>query len=205
MSTLLTLDEPDAPPPTRGADSILSLLVEAAAALNQGRVAGLAQALAVGNGAAVLPDDGGRQGAACGALPQHGGFTLVGDADGGHLTGGDACSNQGLAGAVELCLPDLQWVVLHPAGGRVGLVEFLLGGGQDVAPVIEDEGPAAARTLVEGEEVGHGQASGRWCADDTAARPESLAAAAFGASGEAETVAAQAGGLDADHQGQGAG
>ena len=139
----------------------IGVQLKAAATMDQGRVAGLAQALAVGNGAAVLPDDGGRQGAACGALPQHGGFTLVGDADGGHLTGGDACSNQGLAGAVELGLPDLQWVVLHPAGGRVGLVEFLLGGGERVAAVVEDEGPTAAGALVEGKEVGHGQASGR--------------------------------------------
>ena len=129
---------------------------ESAAVLDQGRVAGLAQALAVGNGAAVLPDDGGRQRAARGALPQHGGFTLVGDADGGHLAGGDAGGGEGLAGAVELGLPDLQRVMFHPARGRIGLAEFLLGDGQGVAPFVEDEGTAAAGALVEGEEVRHG-------------------------------------------------
>ena len=46
---------------------------------------GLALAAEVG-GAAVLPDDGPGDGPAGGAVPQHAGFALVGQADGGQLS-----------------------------------------------------------------------------------------------------------------------
>ena len=62
----------------------------------------------------------------------------------GRLTpGGDA----GLAG------PDVEGVVLDPAGARVVLRELLLGDGHDGAASVEDDRPRARRALVEGEDV----------------------------------------------------
>jgi hypothetical protein len=75
----------------------------------------LAQGYAGGFGTAVLPDDGVVQGQTRAPVPHHGGFSLVGDAQRLHLTGGDAGLGQGFAGRGQLGAPDLLWVVLHPA------------------------------------------------------------------------------------------
>ena len=49
------------------------------------RVARLAQLIAHRGGAPILPHDGGGNRAAGGALPDHRGFALIGDADGGDV------------------------------------------------------------------------------------------------------------------------
>jgi hypothetical protein len=74
-----------------------------------------------GFGATVLPDDGVVNRAAGLAVPDHGGFALVGDAHGVHVTGLQPRFYQHLAGGGQLGAPDFHWVVLDPARLRVNL------------------------------------------------------------------------------------
>ena len=53
--------------------------------------------------------------------------------------------------------PDFVGVVLHPAGLREVLFEFLLGDGANGAGVVEDNGARTGGALVEGENVFHGK------------------------------------------------
>ncbi|MNC06296.1 hypothetical protein D3C75_538030 [compost metagenome] len=79
-----------------------------------------------GRGAAALPDDGVVDGFAGGFLPDNGGFTLVGDADGGDLLAVQAALGQHLGEDGGLGRPDLHGVVLDPARLGVVLGEFAL-------------------------------------------------------------------------------
>ena len=79
-----------------------------------------------GRGAAALPDDGVVDGLAGGFLPDNGGFTLVGDADGGDLLAVQAALGQHLGEDGGLGRPDLHGVVLDPARLGVVLGEFAL-------------------------------------------------------------------------------
>ena len=88
--------------------------------------AAFAQLDAGGFGPAVLPDDGVVDGQAGAAVPHHGGFALVGDADGAHVLGLNAGLEQHFAGGGQLGAPDFLRVVFHPAGLGVNLVEFAL-------------------------------------------------------------------------------
>ena len=107
-------------------------------------------------GATVLPDNGVVEGLAGVAVPEEGGFALVGDADGGDVV----CNQVGFAkrvmGDLLLRIPDVGGVVFDPAGLGVELGEFLLGDGLDVAVVVEDNGAGTGGALVEGEDVRHG-------------------------------------------------
>ena len=111
--------------------------------------------------AAVLPDDGRRHGSAGGAIPQHRGLALVGDADGGHeVVDGGAGARHHLRDRRGLRGPDLLGVVLHPARAGEVLGELALRRGDDAAVVIEQDGARAGRALVEGEhESCHGNLS----------------------------------------------
>jgi hypothetical protein len=66
--------------------------------------------------------------------PRHGGLALVGDADGGDLAGFDAAVAQHLARAGELAVPDVERVVLDPAGLGEMLGIFLLGAVANTCP-----------------------------------------------------------------------
>ena len=76
--------------------------------VTSGLVPGLAQRVADGGGAAVLPDDGVVDRPAGGAVPQHGGLALVGDADGGNVGGAAAGRRQGLAQGLDAVRPNLR-------------------------------------------------------------------------------------------------
>ena len=114
-----------------------------------------AQARALCGGATVLPHDRGRQRTAAGALPQHRGLALVGDADRRHLARGDAGIGERLARAVELGAQDVLRVVLDPIRRREVLGKLRLGQPAHAPCRIEDDGARTGRTLVEGEHVSH--------------------------------------------------
>lgn len=107
-----------------------------------------AQPLADRLGAAVLPDDGIEDGAAGGAFPHHGGLALVGDAERGHVGGAQpGLFERGAAGG-ELAAPDVERIVLDPAGLRKMLRKLLLGAGDDLAGAVEHDGTRTGRALL---------------------------------------------------------
>ena len=124
------------------------------------RLALLAQLRAGGLGTAVLPDDGVVHGLAGLAVPQHGGFALVGDADGPDLAGGDACLLQRCTRRGKLGAPDFHRIMFHPARAGVDLGKFELCLGHDVAAFVEHDAAGTGGALVEGEQVGHGVSVG---------------------------------------------
>ena len=113
--------------------------------------AALAQGCAGGLGAAVLPDDGFVDGLASLAIPDHGGFTLVGDADGVYLLRADASFGQHIARRGQLGSPNFKRVVLHPAGVRVKLGQLLLRHGHDPALRVKHDAAGTRGALVKGE------------------------------------------------------
>ena len=107
-------------------------------------------------GAGVLPDDRVVVGPAGPPVPDHRGLALVGDAERGEVGAGQALAAQrGLdhrAGA----LPDLDGVVLDPAGLRHDLLVLELVPGDLVAAVVEDHEAGAGGALVDrADEVSH--------------------------------------------------
>ena len=118
--------------------------------------AAFAQRYASRFGAPILPDDGFVDRLAGLAVPDHGGFALVGNADGVYLLRADAGFGQHSARGSQLGAPDFQRVVLHPAGLRVILRQLLLRHGHDAALRIEHDAAGAGSALVKSEQVGHG-------------------------------------------------
>ena len=78
------------------------------------------------------------------AIPDDRRFALVGDADGRDVCGSQPSAGQRGPGDLELAGPDLQRVVLDPAGLRKDLRKLLLGAGADRAGMIKQ----IARELV---------------------------------------------------------
>ena len=130
---------------------------QASFGLDGGGVALFAQLRTGGLGAPVLPHDGVVHGLARLAVPQHRGFALVGDAHGAHGARCNARLGQRLAGCGELGAPDLQRVVLHPAGLGVDLRQLPLRLRHDVAAFVKNDAAGAGGALVECEQVGHGR------------------------------------------------
>jgi len=128
---------------------------QARLSLDGGGMAFASQLGAGGLGAAVLPDDSVVHGLARLAVPQHRGFALVGDAHRAHGAGRNARFGQRIARGGELGAPDLQRVVLHPAGLGVDLRQLQLRLGHDVAAFVKHDAAGAGGALVEGEQVGH--------------------------------------------------
>ena len=106
-------------------------------------------------GAAVLPDDGAMHRLAGGAVPHHGGFALVGDADGGDVFGGDARFPQRLAAGGDGGGPDVLRLVLDPARRRKMLREFLLRGRGDGNVGAKHDGARGCGALIDGQHMGH--------------------------------------------------
>ncbi len=122
----------------------------------EGRLMPLApQQVALARGAPVLPDDGMVDRPAGRAVPDHGGFPLVGDADGGDIGGGHAGPGNRLHRHAELRGPDLLGVVLHQAGRGEELAEFLLGEAADRAVMVEHQGAGTGCSLVKGKDEAH--------------------------------------------------
>jgi len=108
-----------------------------------------------GGGAAVLPDDGGGNRLAAGAIPDHRGFTLVGDAESGNLAGLGARLAQGAAHAGQGVGPDATCVVFNPAVSGIGLRQFLLVRAELAPCTVEDNGSRRGRPLIDGQQSRH--------------------------------------------------
>ena len=126
---------------------------QAGALLNEWLHPLFAPLLAQRFGAPVLPDDGGVQWHAGLAVPQQGGFALVGDAHAPDVGGRQVALGEHLLRCVALAVPKTQGVVFYPARLRVNLREFLLRHADDVAVVVENNGPGAGGALVECEQI----------------------------------------------------
>ena len=111
------------------------------------------QLVAEGGGPAALPHDGVVDRLPGGAVPEDGGLPLVGDADGGDLLGVDVGGAHGLRQSPLFRGPDVQRVVLHPAGLGVDLAEGVLGPGDDLPGPVEQNGPGAGGALVQGDDI----------------------------------------------------
>ena len=118
-------------------------------------VPGGAQLGAERAGAAVLPDDRPPERLAGRPVPDQRGLALVGDADRRDRAGSEprpldrGAADRGGRG------PEVGGVVLDPARLREMLRELLLGGADHRHPLVEDDGPARGRALVDGQDVGH--------------------------------------------------
>ena len=109
-------------------------------------------------GAGILPDDGVVIGLSGVAVPDNGGFALVGNADGGDF-GAGGFGERGAYGFLG-ALPDFERIVLDPAGLRVELAVFELVGGDGATCVVEEHAAGAGGALVDGgDELGHGASS----------------------------------------------
>ena len=109
------------------------------------------QLVAERGGPPVLPDDGVVQRLSGRAVPDKGGFALVGDADGGDMGGVGAACGAGLAQARRGAAPDVLGVLLHPAGARIDRLDGAARHGAAAPPRIEDDGAGGGRALVEDE------------------------------------------------------
>ena len=109
--------------------------------------------LALGRGAAALPDDGVVDGAAGRLVPDDGGFPLVGDADGGHLGGRNTGLPQDPAQHLPLGTVDFLGVVFHPAGLGIDLGKLLLRAAHHLLPPVEQDGTGAGSALIQGKDI----------------------------------------------------
>ncbi len=84
------------------------------------------QLIAKCGGATVLPDDSVIHSLAGFAIPDHGSFTLVGNADGGNRSAVQTDVGRGLGRNANLGRPDFLRVMLNPTRLRIDLAEFFL-------------------------------------------------------------------------------
>ncbi len=105
--------------------------------------------------APVLPDDGRVHGLPRSAFPQQGRLALVGDAEGGDVVRLQAGPGEGFPRHGQLVAPDVQGVMLDPAGLGIVLAQLLLRLGANAAIAVEDDGAGTGGALVEREKAIH--------------------------------------------------
>src|ERR1700722_12155807 len=93
--------------------------------------------------ATILPDDGIMDGITGLAIPDDGGFALVGDAETGDVAGTNAGASERLDRHRNLREPDFLRVLLHPARLGINLTDFFLGHGANLPFLVENNGPHA--------------------------------------------------------------
>ena len=113
------------------------------------------EALGKLGGAAALPDYGIVDGLACGLVPDHRGFALVGDTNCGYVTTSDTAFGNRLLDALDLGRKYLLGIVLHPARSGKDLLELLLAHRDSLAVFIKDYGATAGGALVDAQYVFH--------------------------------------------------
>ena len=107
--------------------------------------------------ARILPDQRVGQRLAGLAVPQDGGFALVGDAQRRQVAGPQAALRHGFGDDLARPQPDLLRIVLHPSGLRIDLLVLLLGAGDDCARPVENQKARAGGALIDrSDEVCHG-------------------------------------------------
>ena len=118
--------------------------------------AGPAAAGKFGNGIAdahILPYQGVVRGAAGFAVPEHGGFALVGNADGRQVVRRNAGLFHAFGYDLLRAKPDFSGVVLDPAWLRIDLLMLFLSAGGDAPSAVEYDEAGAGGTLVDGSDV----------------------------------------------------
>ena len=111
------------------------------------------QLAAQGRRAAVLPDDGVVHRSAGCAVPEHGRLALVGDADGSHRGRIELRCQKRIAANRQRIGPDMQGIVLDPAVGGIELLQLALCSADAAAVLVEDDGPRAGGSLIEGQDM----------------------------------------------------
>ena len=114
---------------------------------------GVFQFGAIVGGAPILPDNGRMDRCTGLRIPHQGGFTLIGDTDGRHITGTQTALFKRLAADLEGAQPQLFAVMLNPAILREVLLELLLSTRHGQPLGTEDNRPAAGGALVDGKQV----------------------------------------------------
>ena len=128
---------------------------QAGAGGDEGLVARGAQLGAEPGGAAVLPDDGAAERAAGGAFPDECGLALVSDPDSRDVGWQHARPLDRAAAGGGDGRPDVVGIVLDPSRAREVLGILLLGRRDEVQALVEDDGAARGRALVDRQNVGH--------------------------------------------------
>src|SRR5690554_1540680 len=98
------------------------------------------QAVAVGRGSPVLPDDGIVERLTGISVPEYGRFPLVGDPYGSNLTGFQVLFAKCLGNDGDLRSPYFHRVMFHPAWLGKFLFKILLGNGFDLSFFIKNNG-----------------------------------------------------------------
>ena len=118
-----------------------------------------AQRLAIVGGAAILPDDCVVDRPAALPVPDHHGFTLIGDADAGNVFCADASLRHRRTNGGHDRRPDLFGIVLDLARRRINLVQFLLRRGERPQLCVEDNRAGGGRALINRDECRRQQKS----------------------------------------------
>src|SRR6185295_13578617 len=162
---------------------------QAGALAYQALGADLLQLLALRRGAPVLPDDRVVDRLAGLPVPDDGGLALVGDADRDQVLERDGGVADRFARHFALRGEDLLRVVLDPARLRKDLRELALRDRLRHAFLVEEDGARAGRSLVEREDVTHGERASLASAD---AKIRAHAPACFQCRARAPAYAARA-------------
>ena len=104
-------------------------------------------------GAPVLPDNRIVDRFAAVAIPDDRGFALIGDADRRDLGCVPAALRQRALDHRQGIAPDVLGIVFDPAVPGEVLGKFLLGDTRGFAGLVEQEGPAGGRTLIDGQDA----------------------------------------------------
>ena len=99
--------------------------------------------------ARVLPHDGVAERLSGAAVPKERRLALIGDADADKIGGGQACRGKGIRHGRDRVAPDLDGVVLHPAGLRVNLLVLFLRGADNGALPVENEKACGGGPLID--------------------------------------------------------
>ena len=116
-------------------------------------MASIPQTLTCRGGAPVLPDNGLGKWIPGPAVPQHGGFPLVGNTDGSQLPGLYPGVTQSLLTQGQGIVPDLHSIVFHPAIMGKMLAELFLRLPTGPATAVEHNGAGTSGALVNGKDI----------------------------------------------------
>jgi hypothetical protein len=99
-------------------------------------------------GSGALPDNGVCERFAGIFIPDHGGFPLIGDTNGGQIRTGKIRISQGAANDILGVPPDFKGIMFHPARLGKNLFMFFLIHTDDPAVVIKNDEAVTGCTLI---------------------------------------------------------